>query len=205
MLRMRLHPHRRTAAQAGFTLLELVLVLGVLVLMSAIAWPSVSRSLDGQRLQKAAELIRREINATRIRAVETGVPYLFLYEGGGGKFVSIPAERDGVAASQGVVRSAVPTADDLPRASGVMEGFEFGLGTLPETMKLHQDLFGGLDDWRDLSSKQWSGPVRFDADGSGDDVELTIYDRVRGQSVTLTVRGFTGVVSVGRVQEGVSP
>lgn len=202
---MRRHRHPHHAAQAGFTLLELLLVLGVLVLMTTIAWPSVSRALDGQRLTKVAERVRIEINATRTRAIETGVPYQFLYEGGGGRFVSIPTDRDGVPASQGVVKSAVPTEDDLPRASGLMEGFEFSTQALDPTIKLQQDLFGGLDNWRDLASLAWSGPVKFDSDGSGEDVELTLYDRNRGQSITLKVRGFTGAVTIGSIEHGVTP
>jgi len=52
----------------GFTFVELMLVLGIIAVMSAIAIPRYSRSLSRYRLELAAQRIAADLNFARSRA-----------------------------------------------------------------------------------------------------------------------------------------
>ena len=75
MHRSRLNsPHRGYLpySKRGFTLLELILVIGILVAISAIALPTVTRSFSSQSLLKAADRVRVSMGQARVRAIRTG-------------------------------------------------------------------------------------------------------------------------------------
>ena len=75
MYRSRLNsPYRRylPCSRLGFTLLELLLVIGILVAISAIALPTVTRSFSSQSLLKAADRVRVSMGQARVRAIQTG-------------------------------------------------------------------------------------------------------------------------------------
>ena len=75
MYRSRLNsPYRRylPCSRLGFTLLELILVIGILVAISAIALPTVTRSFSSQSLLKAADRVRVSMGQARVRAIQTG-------------------------------------------------------------------------------------------------------------------------------------
>lgn len=75
MHRSRLNsPHRGYLpySRRGFTLLELILVIGILVAISAIALPTVTRSFSSQSLLKAADRVRVSMGQARVRAIQTG-------------------------------------------------------------------------------------------------------------------------------------
>lgn len=59
---------RFRAAQAGVTLLELVIVLGLIGLLAAISFPSVSTGLDALRLNSACDETASFLNAALDRA-----------------------------------------------------------------------------------------------------------------------------------------
>ncbi|MBN2217459.1 MAG: prepilin-type N-terminal cleavage/methylation domain-containing protein, partial [Pirellulales bacterium] len=61
----------------GVTLIELLLVLAILALVAATAWPSLERSLADQRLRDAADTIRAEWQHARAQAMSSGVAYQF--------------------------------------------------------------------------------------------------------------------------------
>jgi general secretion pathway protein H len=58
-------------AEAGFTLLEMLIVLAIIGLASAIVLPRVLRPTDGLVLQTAAEELRAALQATRWAAMRT--------------------------------------------------------------------------------------------------------------------------------------
>jgi type II secretory pathway pseudopilin PulG len=64
----------------GTTLLELLLVLGLLVIIAGLAWPSLNRAFDGRRLQLAGEQLRADIAATRMKAINTGRAFVLRYQ-----------------------------------------------------------------------------------------------------------------------------
>lgn len=194
----------RKRGGSGFTLWELLLALGILLVLAAITWPVVYRVFDDYRLKKSAQTAWTEITATRMQAIETCATWQFRYEMGGQKWLAVP--QDGSAALLEMASSDVDSADSI-RA-------ETRTGELPEEMsfaaasdgtvvveELSQEAFAGLADAESLASVRWSSPIVFFADGSSYDDSLRVMDD-EGRSILLSIRGLTGEVEIGSVDQG---
>lgn len=203
--------------RSGFTLVEMLLVLGVLVVFAGMTVPSVMRMFQQQKLTGAAERVRGAIASARFRAIESGLIYQFCFEPGGTRFVVVPFEPDHAVAKTGGQTGPVTIQG---RASGALpKGLTFSsisartstsstLAVAPSTMsvapshKLPAGSFQGLPNAGDLASASWSAPILFHPEGSANsDIELRISD-TRGQYIRLNVRAFTGAVSMERVVSG---
>ena len=57
--------------QAGFTLLELVLVLAASVTIASLALPRFNNFMQAQRARNAARIVERELQVARLKAVGT--------------------------------------------------------------------------------------------------------------------------------------
>lgn len=62
------------AHESGFSLLELIIVLMVMVSLLAIAWPNLQRPLQRTSLSEAAQTLRSAIDDSRYQAITTGTP-----------------------------------------------------------------------------------------------------------------------------------
>ena len=214
-LPMSLRPVSRrvySAGRRGFTMIELLLVLGVIAVIIAVAWPNVIRLTGQQRLLESGEKVRSLAASARIHAIESGLVYQFRYEPGGRRFVVIPFEREFESVSPDARGTGSSTGlGRFSKASGLLpEGVSFTAPTLMGTtsgtpsasggQKLSGDVFSGLPDAAKLEQASWSGPILFQSDGTGTDVSFELVDR-RNQRVTLTVRGVTGAVTVSRIHQ----
>jgi len=65
--------HNRSHAAAGFTLLELLVVLAILVLVAAVALPRLTGPSDGVRLQSAVRDLLGALRLTRAAAITRNV------------------------------------------------------------------------------------------------------------------------------------
>ena len=65
--------HSRSHAAAGFTLLELLVVLAILVLVAAVALPRLTGPSDGVRLQSAVRDLLGALRLTRAAAITGNV------------------------------------------------------------------------------------------------------------------------------------
>lgn len=63
--------------QAGFTLVELLVVLVIVAGVVAIGAGAMSRKLPGQQLQQSARLLAAQLRYTRAQAIATGESQLF--------------------------------------------------------------------------------------------------------------------------------
>jgi len=70
---------RQRRARAGFTLVELLVVMAVLVIMSAVAMPQLGRALDLYRLGIAIREMERELQTARVNAVTANRPVRVLF------------------------------------------------------------------------------------------------------------------------------
>jgi general secretion pathway protein H len=63
--------------EAGFTLIEMLVVLAVLALVSGIAFPAIDRALAARQFELAASGIEAALHQTRARAIAGGVATAF--------------------------------------------------------------------------------------------------------------------------------
>ena len=70
---MRVEPvaNRKHPKQVGFTLIELIVVVGIIGIMSAIGLPQIMTWLRNYRIQGASQEVARQIEAARVKAIST--------------------------------------------------------------------------------------------------------------------------------------
>lgn len=195
---------RHRPIRCGWTLVEMLIVLAVLVGIMALVGPALSKPLWKRELRDAARGIRIEFAKARLAAIESGVAQQFRFQPGTGRFELAP--RSTPSGTQGPLLgnfggsvddqpSPLATTDPGPAAETVQElprGILFwteqlGAGPLPEA---------------DLAATpgngEWSAPIVFFPNGRTSNAHL----RLHGYPdfyVDVTLRGLTGTAKVGTV------
>ena len=185
----------------GFTLLELLLVLAVMAVIAGVSWPRMMRYMTENALRQNVELVRRELAATRIRAIESGLSYQFRYEPAKQTFVILPFDRPETVATDD------PTAE--PARVKTLEGImssdcsfvppRGAVGEMEGGQRLNEVWLALLKNGALYQDTVWSQPILFRPNGEGQDAQLTIQDKI-GNSVLIKVRGLTGAVTVDRLR-----
>ncbi len=168
-------------ARRGFTLVEMLLVLALILLVAAIAVPSLDAWFQSYRVQEAADDLQTALIKARTRAMEEGRPYRFEWGVLNERFYRL-APDDAVHWAE-LQDSPVP-----PSLSGFDDPPGLTIETeLPEGVRF----VGGLD------------TVIFQPDGTakiysnqGDQFVLVILEDWRGRRRILQIRGLTGGVTV---------
>jgi prepilin-type N-terminal cleavage/methylation domain-containing protein len=190
--------------QRGFTLMEIMIVLFVIILASAIAIPAVIGSLSGQRLKSAAEAMRVAWSRAHVKAMKTGRIQVFRYEIGGSKFEVQPW-----VAADDATEAAVETTPGFgaqPVAQNALDDFQ--TSTLPEgvTFAAGEAKFDSrayeVEDFFTVNSQSdgttWSRPVLFYPDGSASD-SYVIVTNEKNLAYRIQLRGLTGTSYVGEI------
>jgi len=188
----------------GFTLFEMMLVMGVMILASAIAIPMVLNSLRGQRLKSGAETVRIEWSRANVKAMKTGRIQVFRYEMGGSKFSIQPwiAADDSTEASV----STTPGFGAQPVVESPIDDFE--TKTLPEGVTFaagdakFESRASEVEDFFSQSGQSdgvnWSRPVLFYPDGSASDSYVIVNDD-KQSAYRVQLRGLTGTSYIGEI------
>lgn len=199
------YPTRRHAV----TLLELLLVLAVLTLVGAVAWPSLDRSFADQRLRNAADMVRAQWTQAQVLAVASGTVHYFQSETGGRHYWLESADdadsagntpSDGsLSLSAGVPAHALLLPEDVrfdtatieaPASCDVLEAF--GQSMVADATTLANDTSGAT--------------IAFYPDGACSSVRLVLrnaYD----QCIAVSLQDVTGLATVSDVfaGEGATP
>ena len=85
---------RRVNARRGFTLMEVLLVMAILIAMVAMAWPALMDSLETDALRRSGDKLRSVLAGARVRAMQNGVIHAFRYEPETGTYVVEPWQDD---------------------------------------------------------------------------------------------------------------
>ena len=182
---------RRRQRPGGFTLLEVLLVLAILVTLAGLSWPSVSNMLDTLAMDEAVEPVRQSLAKTRTRALDAGVTWQFRFEPQGRRYLVAPYELDRLDEDEEIEQEQLAL---LPRISGQLpEGFSFVAASenLEGIENVAPQAVAGLNDQKQLGEASWSPPVLFYSDGAAIEGSFDIVDPNR-QFRRLTVRALTG-------------
>jgi hypothetical protein len=191
----RRRPHRsggKVAGRRGLSLLELILVLGVMIMIAAMAIPIAHRSFAGQTLDKGADRVRAEMGKARVRAIRTGDLHAFFYMPNGEQFRVAPF-------FDGLAQIADGGRSDRPEQR--TSNFEFNRDWLPRGVRfaagqavLDARAVDALSDNQSTTMK----PVLFYPDGTSQDALLTLQNE-QGDAVEIHLRGLTGTSSIKKV------
>ena len=199
----------------GLTLLEVLLVLGLLVVIASIAGPSIGVTFDSSRLRAAGDLVRTQMAKGRVKAMSTGRTYSFRYQPGGNSYLLEPwySQDDYLESSAiGSANMGMGTMAATPSAAGQQDI----TGTVNSTDELPDGItFAGGETDMDMRAAtlmqaapsaqemdgEWSQPIFFYPDGTSSTARLAILN-LRQRHIMLTLRGLTGVVQVSQPRSG---
>lgn len=128
------NPLRR---RSGFTLLEILIVVGILAAFAGMTLPSVMRIFGQRKLTESAERVRTVAASARVRAIDSGLIYQFCCEANGRYFVAVPFEADHASAGAGGQQSAGGQGTPVTPATRVW-------GQLPKGVVFSSVTMGGL-------------------------------------------------------------
>ena len=64
-----MRPRRAANSRRGFTLMELLVVIGIILVMTALSIPAISKFMDGQTLQQSGRIMQSAFNECRRAAI----------------------------------------------------------------------------------------------------------------------------------------
>jgi Tfp pilus assembly protein FimT len=151
--RLRRGASRRFAARGGFTLIELILILALLVVITSIAVPAMARFIRGRALDTEARRMVALMHLAQSRAVSEGAPMMLWVNAPTGGY-GVCAEASGQTSGQKVRQTAGQNGD--PKAVELAVDSTLTLAVLNSGTGT-QILFNGLP------------AIRFQADGTVDE------------------------------------
>lgn len=186
----------------GFTLMEMVLVLAVIVAVAAVALPMLQGPMQDQRLKKTGDVIRAEWAKAKARAMQTGRIHLFRYQPGSDLYAIEPWV-DETDATEGLGAATNASAALPPQINAQSALSPLGIRgvKLPEGITF----FSGqaetdsraADAVEDSSAGGAAGlapPIVFYPDGSSSDAKLVLTNQ--RFFLELRLRGLTGIARV---------
>ncbi len=174
-----------TAFRGGFTQLELLLVLAVMLAVAGLVVTGAQQFSSQHRLEQAAAEVELLLAQARLDAVESGSAVLFCYQPGGRGYGLVPLlpPEEGAAAA-GTQAATLPQGLSF-QAFQQQEQSSFQLSNWHQ-----QQLAAAAED----ASAPWSVLALFLPDGTCQDATLEVADQ-QGQMIRLHLRGLTGTVT----------
>lgn len=183
MVKWRMTNWRAATNPDGYTLLEVVLALALVVVLTAVLWPTLSAITRGAALDRAADQMRAELTRVRLRAMEEGRPFQMTLVTDSGQF------------QVGEASTAVAN-DNSPMSNRAGSGANTNSAN-SESLTLDENVKFRAIATQAPGGANTSGPVilTFRPDGTTDDVEFEIVD-ADGAFARVRVRGITGGVAI---------
>lgn len=183
----------------GFTLMELMLVMAVIVTVLGLALPSINRSFASQALSKGADRVRAAMGRARVQALREGDVYCVYIENSG-RWFDVAAYN---AADQQIAKSRKEAGDSNQRS---VSNFEDSM--LPNGIKFVAG--SSYIDARAAAAASENGSkgirgsnieqILFYPDGTSQDARVVLQNE-KGGLVEIQLRGLTGLAKSVRLKE----
>lgn len=180
-------------SRAAFTLMELVLVVAIVIVVAALATPSIQRTFSRQALQRGADRVRVAMGQARVRAIRTGEEHAVFYSPEGSWFNVAPfsafAQQKELAGKRRADIGAGNFSnfeDDL-----LPKGVRFSSGETDVDSRAAAVLADG-------DSEEAIAMILFYPDGTSQDARLFFENNDR-LLVQLELRGLTGLARTVRI------
>jgi prepilin-type N-terminal cleavage/methylation domain-containing protein len=174
----------------GYTILEVMLVLAIIVLLATISFPSIVAMYGDVKLNAAADQIRGRWADARTQAIEEGRAYRFAVQSDG-RFRIAP---DTSEFWGGAGTGDISLANDTETPPLDIEE------SLPKGVKFSDNGIANSGDPSD--SGGWITVVRFQPDGTAStDVEI-VFESEGCRPLQLKLRGLTGAVTAATLTPG---
>jgi len=183
-------------SRRGFTLIEMLLVLVVILSLAAVSWPVIDGVLADYQLKRAAETVGTVLGSVRVRAIDAGCAYQFRFEPAGRRWIAVPYDRDDLSGATDDASAAGVSSRSLSGEIAESLWFEPVEPALTGE-RLDRSVLASLPDSSALTNVVWSSPVVFYANGTADAASFDVCD-VKGQAFRMSVRDLTGSVSIDR-------
>jgi len=182
--------NRRLSLPRGITLIEIVIVMVIFVMLGALAMPSIGRSFTGQKLSKAADLVRNQLNRARVQSMRTGKVHAFFYMVDSAQFKVAPFDEE-------VAKVLSDSLGNNDETAANASSFDLGGDRLPRGIKFIDGQT--LDDSRSaamladgsISIDRNFRPVLFYPDGTSQTARLYIQSE-QEDFAEIRLRGMTG-------------
>ncbi|MFO0790252.1 MAG: prepilin-type N-terminal cleavage/methylation domain-containing protein [Pirellulales bacterium] len=211
------------AKRHGLTLIEVVLVLSLLVIISAVSMPYLDGAFSRAHLSGASDMVRGAWAQARLQAMESGEAQVFRCEPKGSRFQLTSLNKLGMPESSSQAREA----SDEDRAaqksnqesestsdsdSGSSSGSDsewspedilrLGIERLPDDVNFAMAEVSASNQVAAMfggsTDQSWSDPILFNPDGTTSDASVLL-ENDRGETIRVTLRGLTGVSSAGQI------
>ena len=194
---------------AAYTLLELLVVLGLIVLILSIGFPAVQRMFVHGELKAGVRQLQSELYRTRLEAMKSGKPYVFRFQVGTANFEILPkAIFDQLQQEQTGLGATSVGSELLDGGNDPVFGDSFSTESLPPTEMVVATSSGDMYR-KTLNGKivfgfssagaapGWSTPVLFYPNGRTSQtsfvLQTTGFHHFRQE---LNLRGLTGTASI---------
>lgn len=164
--------------RSGFTLLELTLVLVLIVILAAMAYPSMEAMYVDAKLRAGADHLRARFAEARARAIDEGRAYRFAVKPNTSDYRLAPDSPEFWGEGQGLQEEAsVQPLEIEDKVTGDIL-FQFG-----DNAALYE------------SPNGWTTLVTFNPDGSCNEDRIIRLEYEDARPVELEIRALTGSVS----------
>jgi len=197
--------YRRQSARddrLGFTLVEVLLTLCLLVVIASLAWPALDKPFANQRLRKSADRIRAAWCEARVDAMDAGTVYVFHYAIEGDRY-RVERRDDLMATADASIEQGTSPSSVSGTPQVVERILPFGVTFV--TGEIEADSRAtmlGVDSdasaTASSSAANWSQPIVFYPDGTTSTARL-IMKNEHDRHIRLSLRGLTGVVRIADV------
>ncbi|MCC9608221.1 prepilin-type N-terminal cleavage/methylation domain-containing protein [Blastopirellula sp. JC732] len=188
----------------GFSLLELLVVLTLLVILLSLAAPSILAPLRGSRLKNAADTICAEFAKARVEAMESGRVRMFRFQTDTGNYQVEPwlrasdtQENNIVGEGERVIGNGLieQSVEATTRQGTLAEGVTFMGEQVDVDMRSYETTDGQIAD----GQAGYSRPILFYPDGTTSDAAVVMKSEDGGMTM-VKLRGLTGIAKIGEYQ-----